>query len=190
MQKKILLAPDLLSFTVSRMCRQLAENHGDFSKTVILGIQPRGSFFANRVRDRIKEIFGTDVPTGYLDVTFHRDDFRRRDTPLRPNMTHVPFLTEGKKVILADDVLFTGRTINAALNAMQAFGRPEKVELLVLVDRLYSRELPVSPDYVGKSVNTILSQRVLVEWTEQGAEKDCIWLLGDDFDNEELKTKH
>jgi pyrimidine operon attenuation protein/uracil phosphoribosyltransferase len=93
-------------------------------------------------------------------------------------MTKVPFLIEGKKVILVDDVLFTGRTINAALNALQAFGRPSKTELLVLIDRLYARELPVAPDYTGKTVNTILSQRVQVEWREQGAEHDCIWLIG------------
>jgi pyrimidine operon attenuation protein/uracil phosphoribosyltransferase len=182
MQKKILLPTNLLNFTVSRLCQQLSENHGDFSNSVIMGIQPRGSFFANRVRDKIKELFGKDVPTGYLDVTFHRDDFRRRNEPLRPNMTHVPFLIEKRKVILADDVLFTGRTINAALNAMQAFGRPEKVELIVLIDRLYSRELPVAPDYVGKSVNTILSQRVQVEWREQGAVNDCIWLISNEID--------
>lgn len=181
MQKKILLDPKLLNLTISRLCQELAENHFDFSQTVLMGIQPRGSYFANRVRDKIFELFGKKVPTGYLDVTFHRDDFRRRDEPLRPNMTDVPFLIEGKNVILVDDVLFTGRTINASLNAMQAFGRPIKVELLVLIDRQYSRELPVSANYVGKSVNTILSQKVIVEWKEQGADEDKIWLISNDL---------
>lgn len=181
MQKKILLDPQLLNLTISRLCQELAENHFDFSQTVLMGIQPRGSYFANRVRDKIFELFGKKVPTGYLDVTFHRDDFRRRDEPLRPNMTDVPFLIEGKNVILVDDVLFTGRTINASLNAMQAFGRPIKVELLVLIDRQYSRELPVSANYVGKSVNTILSQKVIVEWKEQGADEDKIWLISNDL---------
>ncbi len=181
MQKKILLDPKLLNLTISRLCQELAENHFDFSQTVLMGIQPRGSYFENRVRDKIFELFEKKVPTGYLDVTFHRDDFRRRDEPLRPNMTDVPFLIEGKNVILVDDVLFTGRTINAALNAMQAFGRPIKVELLVLIDRQYSRELPVSANYVGKSVNTILSQKVIVEWKEQGADEDKIWLISNDL---------
>jgi pyrimidine operon attenuation protein/uracil phosphoribosyltransferase len=113
---------------------------------------------------------------GYIDITFHRDDFRRREEPLRPNQTKVPFIIEDRKVILIDDVLFTGRSVRAALDAMTMFGRPRKVELLVLIDRLYSRDSPVEANYVGRKVNTLPSQKVLVELSEQGKE-DNIWLI-------------
>ncbi len=143
----------------------------------MLGLQPRGVFLAERIKRRIYELAQLQVPLGYLDATFYRDDFRRRETPLKPNMTRVPFIIEDHKVILVDDVLFTGRTVRAALDAMNAFGRPRKVELLVLIDRKYSRDLPIEPNYVGKHVNSILSQRILVEWKEQGAKDDNIWLI-------------
>ena len=118
-----------------------------------------------------------EISLGYLDTTFYRDDFRRRDTPIRANATKVPFIIEDKKVVLIDDVLYTGRTVRAALDAMIAFGRPQKVELLTLVNRKYSRDLPIEADYIGRNVHTTLSQRVLVEWKEQGAENDNIWLV-------------
>ncbi len=114
---------------------------------------------------------------GFLDITFYRDDFRRRDIPLEANTTSVPFIIENQKVILVDDVLYTGRSVRAALDAMIAFGRPSKVELLVLVNRRYSRDLPIQADYTGLSVNTMPSQRVLVEWENHGAKKDNVWLV-------------
>ena len=110
-------------------------------------------------------------------MTFYRDDFRRRDEPIKANTTSIPFVIEDMNVILIDDVLYTGRSVRAALDAMIAFGRPQKVELLVLINRRYSRDLPIAPDYVGKNVNTVQSQHVLVEWKEQGAENDNIWLI-------------
>ncbi|MEQ9008869.1 MAG: phosphoribosyltransferase family protein, partial [Ekhidna sp.] len=117
-----------------------------------------------------------DIHLGYLDTTFHRDDFRRRDEPITPSQTKISFLIENKNVILVDDVLFTGRTVRAALDAMNTFGRPAKVELLVLIDRLYSRHIPVEANYVGRKVNTIQSQKVLVELDEKQKE-DHIWLI-------------
>lgn len=117
------------------------------------------------------------IPLGYLDTTFYRDDFRRRNEPLKANSTFMPFVIEEKRVLLVDDVLYTGRTIRAALSALAEFGRPQKVELLVLIDRIYSRDLPIQPDYVGRAVNTILSQRVQVEWKEQGNATDQIYLV-------------
>ena len=114
---------------------------------------------------------------GYLDATFYRDDFRRRESPLLPNKTNVPFLIEGKRVILIDDVLSTGRMVRAALDAMTAFGRPKTVELMVLIDRRYNREIPIDPDYVGMQVSTVEHQRVQVEWKEQGFEADHIWMV-------------
>ncbi|MCC5943714.1 MAG: bifunctional pyr operon transcriptional regulator/uracil phosphoribosyltransferase PyrR [Bernardetiaceae bacterium] len=177
MDKKLLLDTDLLSITISRLCQQLGEKYGDFENTVLIGMQPRGRYFAKRIAMRLKELFGYELPLGELDITFYRDDFRRRDEPLQANATHIPFIIEDKKVILIDDVLYSGRTINSAMSAMAAFGRPAAVELLVLINRKYSRHLPIEPNYVGKSVNTIQSQRIKVEWKEQGAVQDRIWLV-------------
>ena len=142
-----------------------------------MGLQPRGVLLAKLIQKRIKYLTSIDLPVGFLDTTFHRDDFRRRDIPKKANTTNVDFIVEGKKVVLVDDVLYTGRSVRAALDAMLAFGRPSKVELLTLVNRKYSRDLPIEPDYVGRNVNTIASQRVQVDWKEQGAQKDCVWLI-------------
>ncbi len=177
MQKKLIIDSHLLDITINRLCQQLIENHGDFQHSAILGLQPRGIFLAERLQQKLEQYVGRPIHTGRLDTTFFRDDFRRREQPLKANATHVPFIIEEKKVIIVDDVLFTGRTVRAALDAMTAFGRPEKVELLTLIDRKYTRDLPISPDYVGRHVNTIASQRVLVAWKEQGEEKDQIWLI-------------
>ncbi|MEQ8240326.1 MAG: bifunctional pyr operon transcriptional regulator/uracil phosphoribosyltransferase PyrR [Cyclobacteriaceae bacterium] len=176
MQKRLLLSGQHLQITINRLCQHLIENHGDFSETVILGLQPRGIYLAERINKRLQEVLDKKLNLGYIDITFHRDDFRRRDEPLSPNQTKVPFIIEDKKVILIDDVLFTGRSVRAALDAMTMFGRPKKVELLVLIDRLYSRDIPVEANYVGRRVNTLRSQKVLVELSEQGKE-DNIWLI-------------
>ncbi len=176
MQRRLILASPLLGITISRMCQELIENHQDFADSAILGLQPRGIFLAERIHKQLESLTNTKIPLGYLDATYYRDDFRRRET-VKPNATRVPFVIEQKKVILIDDVLATGRMVRAALDAMTAFGRPEKVELCVLIDRVYNRDLPINPDYVGKRVNTIAAQKVLVEWTEQGHQEDSIWLI-------------
>lgn len=176
MQKRLILDSKLLDITISRLCQQLIENHDQFQETVLLGLQPRGIFLAERVKTKLETLLKIPIHLGHLDTTFYRDDFRRRDTPLKANTTDVPFIIENKKVVIIDDVLFTGRTVRAALDAMIAFGRPSKVELLVLVDRTYSRDTPIQPQYVGKQVNTLSTQRVLVELREQGSKKDNIWL--------------
>jgi pyrimidine operon attenuation protein/uracil phosphoribosyltransferase len=175
-QKRLILSSPLLEIMTSRLCQQLIENHQDFSQTVIMGLQPRGIFLAERIHGEILKKTGINIPLGHLDATFYRDDFRRRDTPLVPNKTNVPFIIEGKKVVLIDDVLASGRMVRAALDAMTAFGRPASIELLVLIDRQFNRELPIEPDYVGMKVSTLESQRVKVEWQEQGFEADHIWL--------------
>ncbi len=176
MQKRLLFDSKLLNVTIARLCRQLIEVHDDFTNTVLIGMQPRGVFLAERIHRELNTLLSSEIELGYLDTTFHRDDFRRRDEPIAPNQTKIPFLIENKNVILVDDVLFTGRTVRAALDAMNTFGRPSKVELLVLIDRLYSRHIPIKADFVGRKVNTIQSQRVLVELTEEG-EEDNIWLI-------------
>jgi len=177
MQKKLLLNQALLDITISRLCYQLIENHNHFSNSAILGLQPRGKFVADRIKTKLELLVKRKVDIGYLDTTFHRDDFRRRDTPKKANETTIPFLIEDKKIVLVDDVLYTGRSVRAALDAMISFGRPKSVELLVLVDRKYKRDLPIQPNYIGKSVNTMQSQRVMVEWHEQGGKEDSIWLF-------------
>ena len=177
MAKIELLSEQLLGIMVSRLAQELVENYDDFKDTVILGMQPRGVFLAERVSKRILAETGISVPVGYLDITFDRDDFRRRPVQAKANETKVPFIIEEKKVVLIDDVLYSGRSIRAALTAMLSFGRPAKVELLVMIDRMYGRDLPIQPNYIGKSVNTIQSQKVIVEWKEQGFEKDTIWLV-------------
>lgn len=176
MQKKLILDSDLLNITVDRLCQELIENHGNFEQTVLLGLQPRGIFLAEWICKRLNNLIKGSVPLGYLDATFHRDDFRRREIPVKASETRVPFLIEGKKVILIDDVLYTGRTVRAALDAMIAFGRPEKVELLVLIDRKHTRDLPISADYVGKYVDTLESQKVLVE-LDADHKHNKIWLV-------------
>ncbi|WP_448520242.1 bifunctional pyr operon transcriptional regulator/uracil phosphoribosyltransferase PyrR [Rhodoflexus sp.] len=177
MEKLQLLNGQLLDLTMQRLCHQLVENHADFTDSVLVGMQPRGRYFADRIKARLDHITGGNAPIGYLDITFYRDDFRRREAPLQANETIMPFDVEGRHVILIDDVLFTGRTIRAALSALGEYGRPASVELMVLIDRLYSRDLPIQPNYTGRTVNSILSQRVVVEWTEQGATEDAIWLV-------------
>ncbi|MBS1506432.1 MAG: bifunctional pyr operon transcriptional regulator/uracil phosphoribosyltransferase PyrR [Bacteroidetes bacterium] len=176
MQKKLILDSRQLDITLSRLCQQLIENHSDFSNCVILGLQPRGIFLAELIHERLKSLKVT-VPIGYLDATFHRDDFRRRDVPVKASETRVPFTIEGKDVLLIDDVLFTGRTVRAALDAMISFGRPAKVELLVLIDRKATRDLPISADYVGKAVDTQDTQKVLVELEAKGNKQNKIWLI-------------
>lgn len=177
MQKKLILDSDLLDITLSRLCQQLIENHQAFEESVILGLQPRGIFLAEIIHKKLEKLIRKEIPLGYLDATFHRDDFRRREIPVKASEVRIPFIIEGKKVILVDDVLFTGRTVRAALDAMIAFGRPAKVELLVLIDRRYNRDLPIAPDYVGRTVNTLSTQKVLVELEAQGHEQNKIWLI-------------
>jgi pyrimidine operon attenuation protein/uracil phosphoribosyltransferase len=168
MRPVTLLASKAFGLTVLRLCHQLIEDHGDLQGAAIIGLQPRGVLLARRLRKELKTITGKEAFSyGELDITFHRDDFRHRATPPKPNATSLDFDLDGRKVVLVDDVLHTGRTIRAGLDALLAFGRPQSVQLLVLIDRRFSRELPVQPDYVGKWVDSIGDQRVTVEWKEE-----------------------
>lgn len=176
MQRKLLLDEKLLNITMHRLGQQLIENYEDFDNTILIGLQPRGTFLVDYLKSSLEEMTGKKIITGYLDTTFHRDDFRRREKPVKAYATKIPVLLENKNVIIIDDVLYTGRSVRAALDAMITFGRPEKVELLVLVNRKYSRELPIEPHYVGTNVHTLKSQRVIVELKDQGFKKDSIWL--------------
>ena len=177
MQNLPLLSGQKFQITIQRLCHQLIENHNDFSNSVILGIQPRGIFLAKRIVSELEKIIpGAVIKKGNLDITFFRDDFRRNNGLLIPSSTEIDFIIEGKQVVLVDDVLWTGRTIRAALDAIQGFGRPAKVELLTLVDRRYSRQLPIEADYTGIQVDTIDSQKVIVSWKETDGE-DQVMLI-------------
>lgn len=163
---KTLLSAQQIGLTVKRLAHQLLENHVGLQNTVIIGLQPRGIFLSDRV---VQEISKTgeveEIVYGKLDITFYRDDVRKEIHV--PNQTNIRFSVEDKHVVLIDDVLYTGRTIRAALDALMDFGRPAKVELMVLIDRRYSRQLPIQADYIGKSIDSIITQRVKVLWLEK-----------------------
>ncbi|AEW84921.1 bifunctional pyr operon transcriptional regulator/uracil phosphoribosyltransferase PyrR [Flavobacterium columnare] len=166
MSHKTLLTSKEVNIILHRLVCQLIENHLDFYETVLIGIQPRGTYLAKRLVQILEQEYQVkNIPLGFLDITFFRDDFRRGET-LEANKTQIDFLIEGKKVIFIDDVLYTGRSINAALQAMQSFGRPVEVELLVLIDRRFSRHLPIQPDYRGRQVDAINNEKVVVKWQE------------------------
>ena len=176
MQKRLLLDEAQIEITIRRLCHQLIENHDDFSNSCILGLQPRGILAAKRIHKYLLEILNLpSLKIGTLDVTFYRDDFRRREI-ISPSETKIDFIVENQKVVLIDDVFYTGRTIRAGLDALLDFGRPEKVELLTLVDRRYRRQLPIAPDYIGIQVDTITTEKVKVEWKEIDG-KDAVWLF-------------
>ena len=162
---------------IKRLAYQLIENHNHFKDTVLIGLQSKGVYLADRLKKVLMDINpDLEINVGHLDITFFRDDFRRSTKPLMANETKIDFLIEGKKVVLIDDVLFTGRTIRAGLDAMLAFGRPSRVELLVLVDRRYKRHLPIQPSYVGKVLDSITSEKVRVEWEEiEGQDKIILY---------------
>jgi pyrimidine operon attenuation protein / uracil phosphoribosyltransferase len=155
-----------LQITIERLAYQIIENYADLSSVVLIGLQPRGIFLADKIYNQLKKIRPEhDFLYGKLDITFYRDDIRKELHV--PNQTDITFSIEDKNVILIDDVLFTGRTIRAALDALLSFGRPKKVELCVLINRVSSRQLPIQPDYCGKSIDSIITQKVKVEWDKE-----------------------
>jgi len=177
MSQKILLTSKEVNIILHRLACQLIEKHLDFSNTVLIGIQPRGTFLAERIKVLLENEYQVpNIELGYLDITFFRDDFRRTDKPLEANKTQIDFLTENKKVIFIDDVLYTGRSIRSALTAIQSFGRPAEIELLVLIDRRFSRHLPIQPDYRGRQVDAINNEKVRVNWADQDGE-DGVYLI-------------
>ncbi len=165
MQALTLVEGRAFELTLQRLCHQLIEDHGDLSEMALIGLQPRGVHFARRMKQELERIDPKKPITyGELDITFHRDDFRHRPVTAPSGTTELDFSLDGKRVVLIDDVLHTGRSIRAGLDAMLSFGRPDSVQLMVLVDRRFSREFPIQPDYVGKWVDSIDGQRVKVEW--------------------------
>ena len=164
-KKRELLNKLDVSITIERLCNQLIEHYDFFNNTVIIGVQPRGVLLSKRIINRLIDR-KLQIQTGNIDISFYRDDLRRRNNPIVPQEMEMNLTIEGKKVILIDDVLYTGRSIRAALDALMSFGRPSKVELLTLIDRRFSRHLPIEPNYVGKRIDALESERVVVEWQE------------------------
>ena len=180
--KKILNASKL-SLILNRLASQLFENHNDFSDVVLIGLQPRGTILSKKLKQLIEKNYSIkNVNLGFLDVTFFRDDFGRENKILSANKTSIDFIVEDKIVILVDDVLYTGRSIRSALTALQSFGRPKKVELLTLIDRRFSRHLPIQPDYCGIQVDSINNQRLTVKWKENDGE-DAVYIYIKDGKN-------
>ena len=177
MRPKLLLNAKEIDILLHRLACQLLENHLDFSNSVLIGLQPRGIYLAQRLQKLLLEEYKVgQVPLGALDITFYRDDFRRGNKPLVANQTEIDFLVEDKRVVFIDDVLYTGRSIRAALTAIQSFGRPSNVELLTLIDRRFSRHLPIQPNYRGRQVDAINRERVEVHWLEKDG-KDAVYVV-------------
>ena len=177
MSQKVLLTSKEVNIILHRLACQLIENHNDFKNTILVGSQPRGTFLAQRLKHLLEQEYQlNEIALGYLDITFFRDDFRRTEKPLEANKTNINFIVEDKKVIFIDDVLYTGRSIRSALTAIQSFGRPSEIELLVLIDRRFSRHLPIQPDYRGRQVDAINDEKVIVSWKENEGE-DGVFLI-------------
>ena len=170
---KSILSSQAIAITIRRLAHQIVENHMDGKEWVIIGLQPRGVFLSDRIVEIINQELQKNIDYGKLDITFYRDDVR--DKLHIANETVIPFSIEDKNVLLIDDVLYTGRTIRAALDALLDFGRPSRVELCVLIDRRFSRDVPIQADYVGKAIDSFETQKVMVRWKENNDE-DIVWM--------------
>ena len=176
MPKKILLDSKKIDLILNRLVCQLIENHKDFKNTVLIGLQPRGTYLIEKILKIFKKKYPSiDIKSGILDFTFFRDDFRRSDKTLKANSTQINFSIENKNVVLIDDVLFTGRSIKAAMSSMDSYGRPNSIELLVLIDRRYKREIPIQANYCGAKIDTFKGDKVNVVWNEN-SKKNVIYI--------------
>lgn len=176
MLNRILLNDLKINVLLNRLTCQLLEYHGDFSNTVLIGLQPRGVNLLDRIVFLLNNKYGIkNIKVGKLDTTFYRDDFRRSEKIHFAKSTDLKFEVEEKKVVLIDDVLFTGRSVRAALTAIDYYGRPSIIELLVLIDRRFSRHLPIQPDYLGVQIDAIEGDKVRVEW-KSNSKNDCVYI--------------
>ena len=176
MPKKVLLDSKKIDIILNRLVCQLVENHKDFNDTVLIGLQPRGTFLIEKILEIFKKKYPTiNISSGILDFTFFRDDFRRSEKTLKASSTEINFTIENKNVVLIDDVLFTGRSIKAAMSSMDSYGRPNSIELLVLIDRRYKREIPIQANYCGAKIDTFKGDKVNVVWNEN-SKKNIIYI--------------
>lgn len=176
---RIILTSERIHLTIQRLCHHILENHSDTSNLCIIGIQERGVLLAEKISNHLKKMIpGQSFHYGMLDITFYRDDFRRRDTPIRASATDISFDVENKDIILIDDVLYTGRTVHAAIAAIQDFGRPRKIEMLCMVDRRFNRHFPIKADYMGIVVDAVDAAYVRVRWKEKDGEDAVLLFSG------------
>ena len=162
---KVILENKRFGLTIERLCHQLKESYPLLDNVCFIGIQESGVILAERIISMLPRLFPKQkVTSGKLDISFYRDDFRRRDTPIKISSTEMDFLVEGKDVVLIDDVLFSGRTVHAAMSALQDFGRPRRLEFLTLVDRRFNRHFPIKADYAGIVIDALDEAYVKVEW--------------------------
>jgi len=166
---------ETISRSVQRLSYEITEKDRDIEKLALIGIRTGGEFIARRIQERIQEIEGREIPFGIIDITLYRDDLSQSAEQPLIQGTDLPFRVSGRRIVLVDDVLYTGRTVRAALDAIIDFGRPDNVELAVLVDRGH-RELPIRPDYVGKNLPTNSNEMVRVMLSELGSE-DGVYLI-------------
>jgi pyrimidine operon attenuation protein / uracil phosphoribosyltransferase len=173
-QNKVVLDGDDMRRTLVRIAHEIVEKQGEPQQLAIVGIHRRGAILARRLRDLLADLLEADVPLGEIDISFYRDDLSRREEAPVVNASHVDFSLDGRTVVVVDDVLFTGRTVRAAIEALFDYGRPARVQLAVLADRGH-RELPFRPDYVGKNLPTSRAERVNVRVEElDGADQVTI----------------
>ena len=159
--KAELLSKEDFTRIVTRLAHEILEKNRGVNNLVIVGIRTRGAYLATRISETIEKIENVKIPTGFLDITLYRDDFRTRLKQPSVEVTNIPFKIDEKNIVLVDDVLYTGRTIRSALDALMDFGRPARIYLAVLVDRGH-RELPIRPDFVGKNIPTSIGEEVKV----------------------------
>ena len=177
MMQKVLLDENKVDLILHRLSCQLIERHTDFSNTVLVGLQPRGVYLLDRLVVTLTHFYKIpSIASGKMDITFFRDDFRRNDKPLTANTSQMNVPIEGKSVVLIDDVLYTGRSIRAALTAIDTYGRPESIELLVLIDRRFSRHLPIQPDYLGAQIDAVEQEQVNVIWADEQNSSHVVFL--------------
>ena len=178
-QGKLILPPERFQLTLERLCYLILENHQAMDNVCLIGIQERGVWLAERLQSLLVRISGIqNFKFGKLDITFYRDDFRRRDTPLKASSTDIDFLVERKDVILVDDVLYTGRTVHAAMSAISDYGRPSRIELLCMVDRRFNRQFPIKADYTGITVDAVDAAYVRVEHAHINGEDRVLLFSG------------
>lgn len=173
--KAKIIDEDSLSRIIIRMAHEILEKNKGSQNLVLMGMKTRGEFLAKRIFERIKEIEKIELPLGVLDVTLYRDDFRTRLKQPEVSVSNITFDINDKDVVIIDDVLYTGRTVRSALNALMDFGRPRSIQLCVLVDRGH-RELPIRADYIGKNIPTSNQEEIKVRMKEIDGE-DAIYLM-------------
>ena len=157
-----ILNKNQIDIIIERLCQELIENYNDFSNTVLISLMPRGKYIGQKIHAKLEKIIDKKILYGELDSSFYRDDLRRHSRPIVPHKMSMNLTVAEKNVVVIDDVLFTGRSVRSALDALLPFGRPKKIELLVLINRRLSRQLPIEPNYIGKVIDSIESEKVIV----------------------------